>query len=193
MKNNRFEENGQPSALNPYFAILVPAAQNGGKRSMDTICKAFRPLVLSLINKSTYFAIREDAESIAYCEIVYSVQIYNGDEYSHFAGYIKGRVFYALKNALRKEYSFLNREPAVAEEKLEYLSVCDNIEDILPILEEREAMKKLPANYRRLLEYRYWEDYSVTEIAADIGITHQAVSKMIKNAIKQLQLLIINK
>ena len=65
MKNKHFEKIGQHSALNPDFAILVPAAQNGGKRSIETICEAFRPLVLSLINKSTYYAIRQDAESIA--------------------------------------------------------------------------------------------------------------------------------
>ena len=191
MKNNYFEKIGQHSALNPYFAILVPAAQNGGKRSMKTICEAFRPLVLSLINRSTYHAIRDDAKSIAYCEIVASVLVYHGCEYSHFAGYIKEKVLFALKNALRKEYSFLDREPAVEEEQLEYFSGFDNIEDLLPILEEREAMKKLPAHYRRILEYRLY-GYSVTEIAADMGVSHQAISKMIKNAINQLRLLINN-
>ena len=191
MKNKHFEKIGQHSALNPYFAILVPAAQNGGKRSMKTRCEAFRPLVLSQINKSTYYAIRQDAESIAYCEIVYSVHVYHGDTYSHFAGYIKTKVIFALNNALRKEYSFLNREPAMEEEKLEYFSGFDNIEDLLAILEEREAMKKLPAHYRRILEYRLY-GYSVTEIAADMGVSHQAVSKMIKNAINQLRLLINN-
>ena len=192
MKNKHFEKIGQHSALNPDFAILVPAAQNGGKRSMKTICEAFRPLVLSQINKSTYYAIRQDAESIAYCEIVYSVHVYNGDTYSHFAGYIKTKVIFALNNALRKEYSFLNREPAMEEEKLEYFSGFDNIEDLLPILEEREAMKKLPAHYRRILEYHYLSGYNITEIAADMGVSHQAVSKMIKNAINQLRLLINN-
>lgn len=193
MKNKHFEKIGQHSALNPDFAILVPAAQNGGKRSIKTICEAFRPLVLSLINKSTYYAIRQDAESIAYCEIVYSVHVYNGDTYSHFAGYIKTKVVFALNNALRKEYSFLNREPAMEEEKLEDFCGFDNVEDLLPILEEREAMKKLPAHYRRILEYHYLGGYSITEIAADMGVSHQAVSKMIKHAINQLRLLINNK
>ena len=77
------------------------------------------------------------------------------------------------------------------EEKLEYFSSNDNIEDLLPLLEEREAMKKLPAHYRRVLEYRLY-GYSVTEIADYKGISHQAVSKMIKNAINQLRLLISN-
>lgn len=192
MKNKHFEKIGQHSALNPDFAILVPAAQNGGKRSMKTICEAFRPLVLSQINKSSYYAIRQDAESIAYCEIVYSVHVYNGDTYSHFAGYIKTKVIFALNNALRKEYSFLNREPAMEEEKLEYFSGFDNLEDLLPVIEEREAMKKLPAHYRRILEYHYLCGYSITEIAADMGVSHQAVSKMIKHAINQLRLLINN-
>ncbi len=193
MKNKHFEKIGQHSALNPDFAILVPAAQNGGKRSIKTICEAFRPLVLSLINKSTYYAIRQDAESIAYCEIVYSVHVYNVDTYSHFAGYIKTKVVFALNNALRKEYSFLTREPAMEEEKLEDFCGFDNVEDLLPILEEREAMKKLPAHYRRILEYHYLGGYSITEIAADMGVSHQAVSKMIKHAINQLRLLINNK
>jgi len=52
-------------------------------------------------------------------------------------------------------------------------------------------MKKLPAHYRRLLEYRLC-GYSVTEIADYKGISHQAVSKMIKNAINQLRLLMDN-
>ena len=191
MKNKHFEKIGQHSALNPDFAILVPAAQNGGKRSMKTICEAFRPLVLSQINKSDYYAIRDDARSIADCEIVYSVHIYEGDTYTHFAGYIKERVVYALKNALRKECRNVKREPVMEEEKLEYFSSNDNIEDLLPLLEEREAMKKLPAHYRRVLEYRLC-GYSVTEIADYKGISHQAVSKMIKNAINQLRLLIDN-
>ena len=89
MKNKHFEKIGQHSALNPDFAILVPAAQNGGKRSMKTICEAFRPLVLSQINKSSYYAIRQDAESIAYCEIIESIKNYNGDTYKYFAGFIQ--------------------------------------------------------------------------------------------------------
>ena len=97
-----------------------------------------------------------------------------------------------MNNALRKEYSFLNREPAMEEEKLEYFSGFDNLEDLLPVIEEREAMKKLPAHYRRILEYHYLCGYSITEIAADMGVSHQAVSKMIKHAINQLRLLINN-
>ena len=109
---------------------------------------------------------------------------------SHFALF-KIKVIFALNNALRKEYSFLNREFAMKEEKREDFSSADNIEDLLPILEEREAMKKLPAHYRRMLEYRLC-GYSVTEIAADMGVSHQAVSKRIKNALKQLRELIKN-
>ena len=190
MKNNYFEKIGQHSALNPYFAILVPAAQNGGKRSMKTICEVFRPLVLSLINRSTYHAIRDDAKSIAYCEIVASVLVYHGCEYSHFAGYIKEKVLFALKNALRKEYSFLDREPAVEEDILACAASSDSIEEVLPFLEEREALNKLPANYRHILEYHYLGGYSIPEIAADMGISHQAVYKMKTNALNQLRLLI---
>lgn len=189
MKNKHFEKIGQHSALNPDFAILVPAAQNGGKRSMKTICEAFRPLVLSQINKSDYYAIREDAKSIADCEIVYSIHIYEGDTYTHFAGYIKDRVVHALRNALRKERRNSSREPVMEEEKIDYFSSADNIEELLPLMEEREAMRKLPAHYRRLLEYRL-SGYSVKEIAIAKGISHQAVSKMIKNAVNELRLLI---
>lgn len=192
MKNNHFENIGQHSALNPDFAVLVPAAQNGGKHSMETICEAFRPLVLSQINKSNFDVIREDAESIAYCEIVNSVRIYNGATYSHFAGFIKERVVFALRNALRKECLTISREPVMEAETLESFSCGDNTEELLPFLAEREAMKKLPAAYRRILEYHYLAGYSIPEIAADMGFSHQAVYKMKKKALDMLKEIILN-
>lgn len=193
MKNNHFEKIGQHSALNPDFAILVPAAQNGGKRSMETLCEAFRPLVLSLINKARFAPIREEAESICYCEIVRCIQSYNGSEYSHFAGFVKKMVSLALQNALRKEYGTSLREQPVPEETLSLYAGAETREDeALDILRERETLKRLPANYHRLLAYYYWGGYSVSEIAEIFGVSHQAVSKMKQNALKQLRLLMEN-
>lgn len=192
MKNKHFEKIGQHSALNPDFAILVPAAQNGGKRSLDTICEAFRPLVLSQINKSSYHAIREDAESIAYCEIIEGVYQYNGDTYSHFAGYIKNKVIWALRNALRKECITNTREPLVGEETLDSISSEDNMEELVTLLSENEALRKLPAAYHHLLADLYFADLSIAEIAAKMGVSHQYVYKMKKNALNQLRLLIDN-
>ena len=190
MKNKHFEKIGQHSALNPDFAILVPAAQNGGKRSMETICEAFRPLVLSLINKSTYYSIREDAESIAYCEIVECVYLYNGDTYSHFAGFIKSKVVWRLRNALRKECITHGREPLVGEETLESLSSEDSIEELVSMLSERDALRKLPAHYHHLLADLYFAGLSIAEVAAKMGVSHQAVYKMKKKALAMLKELI---
>ena len=190
MKNNHFENIGQHSALNPDFAVLVPAAQNGGKHSLETICEAFRPLVLSQINKSYYDIIREDAESIAYCEIVECVYLYNGDTYSHFAGFIKNKVIWRLRNALRKECITHGREPLVGEETLESLSSEDSIEELVSMLTESEALKKLPAHYHHLLADLYFAGLSIAEIAAKMGVSHQAVYKMKKKALAMLKELI---
>ena len=190
MKNNHFENIGQHSALNPDFAVLVPAAQNGGKHSLETICEAFRPLVLSQINKSYYDIIREDAESIAYCEIVRCVQEYKGDTYTYFAGYVKKMVVYALENAKRKELHVDFHEPATEEETLELFASEESEEKLVELLTQRAALKKLPAHYHRILGYYYWGGLSITEIADMMGISHQAVSKMKKNALKQLRELV---
>lgn len=152
--------------------------------------RAFRPLVLSQINKSNYEIIREDAESIAYCEIVRCVQNYNGDTYTHFAGYVKKMVVYALENAKRKECHIDFHEPLAAEDALEFFASEESEEKLVELLTEHAALKKLPAHYHRILGYYYWGGLSITEIADMMGISHQAVSKMKNNALKQLRELV---
>lgn len=176
--------------LRPYFAVLVPSAQNGGKKSMQTICETFRPLVISQITRLEFAPLHEDAENIAYCEIVRCVNIYNGESYSQFAGFVKKMVHCALFNALRKEITHSSREVRPGNDILENMPTAMKEDEIIDNLMETAALAQLPAHYQRLLTAIYQQGLSVGEIAQYLGISHQAVSKMKNHALKQLRQLL---
>ena len=58
------------------------------------------------------------------------------------------------------------------------------------MLSERDALRKLPAHYHHLLADLYFAGLSIAEIAAKMGVSHQAVYKMKKKALAMLKELI---
>jgi hypothetical protein len=88
-----------------------------------------------------------------------------------------------LNNACAKKYRILNREPAKEEEKLEDFS-GSIIEEPLPNLEEREAMKTLPPLDRRILEYLLCGTASPNSLPIWVSATRPV--EVIKNAVNPL-------
>ena len=193
MGNNNFENFGLKKVHRPVFEVLVPAAQNGGKHSMNTICKTFKPLVLSQCHLSTFAPLHEDAIDIAYLSIVRCTKFYHGDTYNHFPGYIKTMMEYDLKNALRKEQRVQAREPLLFDnEQLDSIPSASFEDDLTLMLTESSALKQLPANYRNIIIRHYQLGMKIGQIAEELGVTHQAVSKMKKAALWRLQTILKN-
>ncbi|HIU63932.1 MAG TPA: sigma-70 family RNA polymerase sigma factor [Candidatus Avacidaminococcus intestinavium] len=171
----------------PDFAMLVPAAQNGGQRAMLAICSAFRPLILNLLKQSRFAPIRDDAASIVYACIIRCVVNYEGTSFDRFPGYIKKMAYFDLNNALRKETNFIKHVSCIDDAVLDAIS-GETIEDSwVRSLSELEALKHLPLHYLRILLWYYKFGLTLTEIGERLGVSHQAVSHMKTAALKRLK------
>ena len=51
----------------------------------------------------------------------------------------------------------------------------------------REAMERLADRERKILTLRYYEGKTQTEISAEVGISQAQVSRLEKNALKQIK------
>ena len=50
-----------------------------------------------------------------------------------------------------------------------------------------EAMKRLPVRERRIIDMRFFEGKTQTEVAGEVGISHAQVSRLEKNALKAMK------
>lgn len=50
-----------------------------------------------------------------------------------------------------------------------------------------EAMKRLPARERRIIDMRFFEGKTQTEVAGEVGISQAQVSRLEKNALKAMK------
>jgi len=171
------------------FAHLVPAAQKGNKKAIETICLTFRPLVISLAQRKRYSILLQDTENLAYCVIIQLINTYKGTVYQCFPGYIKKMLIFALNNAAKKQQRITYYEMQNMED-IEISTPIVNNEDEehrIKILMLKQAIKKLPLNYRQLLKNYYWENKTDKEIGNRLQISQQAVSKMRKKVLKELR------
>ncbi|MEG0831604.1 MAG: sigma-70 family RNA polymerase sigma factor [Acidaminococcaceae bacterium] len=192
-KNGNFDETRLNTRPIYDFAHLVPAAQNGGKQSLTTICEAFTPLVLSLARRERYYHWQEEVKSIAYEAIINCVLHYSNQSYTQFPGYIKKAIVFALQNYSRKQEHLASVEGTeLADAPLSAVTV-DSAEDaLLAKLVLTANLRKLPAHYHRLLGYLYWGKLTQTEAAKEMGISQQAVAAMKKRALALLKELMSN-
>ena len=50
-----------------------------------------------------------------------------------------------------------------------------------------EAMKRLPARERKIIDMRFFEGKTQTEVAGEVGISQAQVSRLEKNALKSMR------
>ena len=50
-----------------------------------------------------------------------------------------------------------------------------------------EAMKRLPAREKRIIDMRFFEGKTQTEVAGEVGISQAQVSRLEKNALKAMK------
>ena len=50
-----------------------------------------------------------------------------------------------------------------------------------------EAMKRLPVRERRIIDMRFFEGKTQTEVAGEVGISQAQVSRLEKNALKAMK------
>ena len=170
---------------------LVTAAQNGDKAALERLCIFYEPLFRKEMKRDIFYKALgfEEGLSLARLKFIEIVMSYNGADFSHFAGYVRCRIHFALYDEMKKAWERENNEAA--------LPVCDEAGVHLPAdnpIDREElaillklALKKLTEKQRNTIKALYFEGYSGKEIAAKEKITPAAVTKHHKQALKILR------
>ncbi|MFC3299030.1 sigma-70 family RNA polymerase sigma factor [Arthrobacter agilis] len=107
------------------------------------------------------------------------------DELASTLGISRQEVQTALDDAARSVHT-------LDEMVLDFVPSADQLPEASILAEEqirhlRVAVKHLPLRMRHIIEQVFFEGRSVSEVAADLGITHSAVSQQKSEALKMLQ------
>ena len=123
----------------------------------------------------------EDAVQNAFVKLLRANELeFNDDE--HIKRWLITVALNECKNVWK---SFWNRNKVSFDDLDTEPSYHDNIHEELI-----EALDKLPKNYRVVIHLYYYEDYSVKEIAAILGISESNVQVRLKRARDKMKVLI---
>ena len=170
---------------------LVAAAQNGDKDALEKLCIFYEPLFRKEMKRDIFYKALgfEEGLSLARLKFIEIVMSYNGADFSHFAGYVRCRIHFALYDEMKKAWERENNEAAlpVSDEAGVHLPADNPIdrEELAILL--KLALKKLTEKQRNTIKALYFEGYSGKEIAAKEKITPAAVTKHHKQALKILR------
>ena len=170
---------------------LVTAAQNGDKEALERLCIFYEPLFRKEMRRDIFYKALgfEEGLSLARLKFIEIVMSYNGADFSHFAGYVRCRIHFALYDEMKKAWERENNEAAlpVSDEAGVHLPVDNPIdrEELAILL--KLALKKLTEKQRNTIKALYFEGYSGKEFAAKQKITPAAVTKHHKQALKILR------
>ena len=170
---------------------LVTAAQNGDKDALERLCIFYEPLFRKEMKREIFYKALgfEEGLSLARLKFIEIVMSYNGADFSHFAGYVRCRIHFALYDEMKKAWERENNEAALAvsDEAAVHLPADNPIdrEELAILL--KLALKKLTEKQRNTIKALYFEGYSGKEIAAKEKITPAAVTKHHKQALKILR------
>ena len=170
---------------------LVTAAQNGDKDALERLCIFYEPLFRKEMKRDIFYKALgfKEGLSLARLKFIEIVMSYNGADFSHFAGYVRCRIHFALYDEMKKAWERENNEAAlpVSDEADVHLPADNPIdrEELAILL--KLALKKLTEKQRNTIKALYFEGDSGKELAAKQKITPAAVTKHHKQALKILR------
>lgn len=170
---------------------LVTAAQNGDKAALEKLCIFYEPLFRREMKREIFYKGLgyEEGLSLARLKFIELVLNYNGADFTHFAGYVRCRIHYALYDAMRKIWKEEEHSvPLPAGDDADLPALADNIierEELAILL--KLALKKLTEKQRNTIKALYFDGYSGKELAAHLKITPAMVTKHHKQALKNLR------
>ena len=169
---------------------LVQEAQAGKEEAFGELCRRFTGLVRSRAGQSFARSIREDMEGVAWLAFAKAVREYRSGS-GHFEGYAAQCVTYAVWNAFQKECKCWQRQAGSLDaEDFPEASGAENVEEEVEkkLLEEklRQTVGRLSARQRQVVQERL-QGRTLQEIAKQMGVSHQAVSRLLARAAEAMR------
>ena len=160
---------------------LITAAQNGDRNALERLCIFYEPLFKKEMRREIFYNSigYEEGLSLARLKFIEIVMSYNDADFSHFAGYVRCRIHFALYDEMKKAWKRENNETAIpVGDDADTPALADNMidrEELAILL--KLALKKLTEKQRNTIKALYFEGYSGKEFAAKEKITPAMVSK----------------
>lgn len=163
---------------------LIEKAKSYDKFSMELLILKFDPILNSLSYKLGYDCAKTDL-TIFFIKLIYSIKLESINTLS------EGSVVNYIKTSFYREYYRLGKSQIICEyyEKNDlYVPINDyhKLEDKI-FLDELVLKKIINEKQRYVLIKKYYYDFTDKEMAIELAISRQAISKIHKKAIENLK------
>jgi RNA polymerase sigma factor (sigma-70 family) len=179
---------------------LVKTAQAGDKQAFQEVCDRFIGLVKKHANKPHLRPIVEEAAAQGWLAVVRAVKSYDEKCGVHFAGYVDSKVKFAIWNLFKKERRRWQEEvlfegAAKDEEQDAFAQLPDktNVAQEVELewlsQELMTAVAALPDKQRQVILQTVVGHSTLKDVAAELGITIQAVFNLRQRGVARLKTL----
>lgn len=190
-KNAGNTQNADAQSRAEETRALITAAQNGDNKALEKLCIFYEPLFRKEMRRDLFYngLGYDEGLSLARLKFIELVLSYNGADFTHFAGYVRCRIHYALYDELRKRWAEENKTaPLPQTDEATDAVFCEDV------IERHElsvllslALAKLPPKQRQTIETLYINGYNGKETAALLNCTPAMVTKHHKQALLSLK------
>jgi RNA polymerase sigma factor (sigma-70 family) len=178
---------------------LVRDAQMGDREAFQEICTRFTGLVKKYANQAHLRPIVEEAEAQGWLAVVQAVKTYDETSGVHFAGYVNSKVKFAIWNLFKKERRIWQEEQVEGGQEGEEVDSFAHLPDKADIAGEvenrwlsrelRSAIETLPDKQRQVILKTVIGQETLTNVAASLGVTTQAVYNLRQRGFARLKTL----
>ena len=172
--------------LDPGIAGLTPIAHDGddGEHDFDRLYEDNLSLLIAIAVRK--FQVPDvDAEALAH-EVFYSY-LKRKNEIRNLHAWLIGAICHACRYFWRQNGRRTEQlDPSMALLRPDPAS--SGILDRLPAqLAAREVLQSLPPRYQEILRLRYFEGYSIREIADHLGVTAKYTQKLVTKCLRRAE------
>lgn len=172
---------------------LVMAAQTGNQVAINTLCEAFKPLILKEAYRINIAqSLGEDAENTAWEIFLDFIYKYDKDSYLKLPGLLKKHLYFALLQKLQRQKSvvptaMLNQTDANGQSLVEPSDGNRLMDEFYLKAQLSAALNKLTPKQKDVIVSTYLAGYSLTEYAEHNRITLAAACLLQKRALLALK------
>lgn len=179
--------------------VLIARAVRGEASAVAEMNARYRGLIIkeSRASHLRNAALRDDAENIATLAFIEALHDYDPRHGAPFAGFVKGRIHYALYTEFRRERRLWNHtwHPEQATDARDAWENCGGTAcpmehaDLVMLLRDilARTMHRLTEREKEILALHYFRDLTLRRIAELLGTSANALSKSKANLLRKLR------
>lgn len=163
--------------------VLIKRIQNGDKTAMTSLIISWYQPIFAFIYKNTGdYHISKDLTQEIFIKVAANISGYKPKTP------FKNWLFTIASNHLKNHYRTLSRRPVYVEISDEHIIIDKEMENIATETDIKKALAKLPAEQREAVVLRYYNEFSIKDIAKITGIKETTVKARIRYGLEKLRI-----